>query len=85
MKRKLIALVLALALLLSTVGIVSFAAEEEKPHLTALYVKHGLTEDITTFKWLQSIADQAGVEVEWIQYVTGDDYNAVKAGLFAFR
>ena len=57
--------------------------EEAPVALTALFVKHTLTKDIETFKWLANIQDQANVTVEWTQYISGDEYTAVKAAMFA--
>jgi putative aldouronate transport system substrate-binding protein len=52
-----------------------------KVKLTALIVKHGLTKDVNTMKWLKEIEDQAGVEVEWQQISA--DWDQIKAPMLA--
>ena len=76
--KKVVALVLAVALLLGTM---SFAAAEEKTKLTALFIAHPLTKSVTEMKWLSEIADAAGVEIEWEQIYT--DWDQVKSTRFA--
>ncbi len=49
--------------------------------LTALFVAHPLTADITTFKWLQEFADDAGVNIEW--EVIYSDWDQTKPTRFA--
>ena len=53
----------------------------EKVKLTALFVAHPLTQDINNMKWLQEIADKAGVEIEWEQIYT--DWDTTKSTRFA--
>ena len=57
--KKVVALVLAVALLLGTM---SFAAAEEKTKLTALFIAHPLTKSVTEMKWLSEIADAVGYD-----------------------
>ena len=81
MKKGFLILVI-LALLMTMFGTVAIA-EDEPTHLTALFVKHGLTKDIDSFEWLKEIEKEANVDVEWTQYVIGDEWNTIKAALFA--
>lgn len=49
--------------------------------LTALFVAHPLTEDLSKMQWLQEIADEAGVSVKW--EVIYSDWDTTKAARFA--
>lgn len=52
-----------------------------KTKLTALFVAHPLTADITTFKWLQEFEDNAGVDIDW--EVIYSDWDQTKPTRFA--
>jgi len=49
--------------------------------LTALFVAHPLTEDLSKMKWLQEMADAAGVRVKW--EVIYSDWDTTKSTRFA--
>lgn len=49
--------------------------------LTALFVAHPLTEDLSKMKWLQEMADDAGVSVKW--EVIYSDWATTKSTRFA--
>ncbi len=53
----------------------------EKTKLTALFIAHPLTADVTTFQWLQEFEDAAGVDVEW--EVIYSDWDQTKPTRFA--
>lgn len=54
---------------------------DEKVKLKALIISHPLTKDVTDMKWVQEIADQANVEIEWEQIRA--DWETVKSTRFA--
>jgi len=58
MKKRLLALVLAVAMILTMVSFAS--AEGTKTKLTALFIAHALTKDLNEMQWLKEIADDAG-------------------------
>lgn len=52
-----------------------------KTKLTALFIAHPLTADITEFKWLQEFEDAAGVDIDW--EVIYSDWDQTKPTRFA--
>lgn len=75
MKKRLLALVLAVAMILTMVSFAS--AEGTKTKLTALFIAHALTKDLNEMQWLKEIADDAGVDVDWEVIYT--DWDQLKA------
>ena len=59
----------------------SESESSDKTKLTALFIAHPLTADITTFKWLQEFEDAAGVDVDW--EVIYSDWDQTKPTRFA--
>jgi len=72
--KRLLALLLALTILMS---LASVSLAEGKTKLKALIITHPLTKSVTEMKWLQEIADDANVEIEWEQIYT--DWEQLKA------
>lgn len=62
-------------------GSTGSTATSGKVKLTALFVKHSLTKDVTKMKWLQQLEDKAGVEIEWQQISA--DWDQKKSAMFA--
>lgn len=65
----------------SSSGSTGSTATSGKVKLTALFVKHPLTKDVTKMKWLQQLEDKAGVEIEWQQISA--DWDQKKSAMFA--
>lgn len=53
----------------------------EKTKLTAIFIKHSLTKDVTTMQWLNELQEKANVEVEWQQISA--DWDQKKSAMFA--
>ena len=77
--KKVLAFVLAAAMLMSMVTFAS--AEGEKVKLTALFCAHPLTKHVDEMKWVDEIEEAAGVDVTWEVIYT--DWNQVKSTRFA--
>ena len=77
--KKVLALILAVAMLLSMASFAS--AEGEKVKLTGVFISHALTKSVYEMKWLMEIEERAGVDVEWEQIYT--DWNQLKTTRFA--
>ena len=73
--KKVLAFVLAAAMLMSMVTFAS--AEGEKVKLTALFCAHPLTKHVDEMKWVDEIEEAAGVDVTWEVIYT--DWNQVKS------
>ena len=57
------------------------SAPAAKVKLTALFVKHPLTKDLTQMKWLQDLEEKCNVDVEWQQISA--DWDQKKSPMFA--
>lgn len=74
MKKRILSLFMAVAMLLA---MVSFASAEGTTKLTALFCAHPLTKDVNEMKWLAELEAAAGVDVEWEVIYT--DWEQLKA------
>ncbi|MDR2374959.1 MAG: extracellular solute-binding protein [Treponema sp.] len=59
----------------------SGSSADGRVSLSAVFITHELTRDITTFTWLKELEQKAGVSVKWDQ--SSADWSDKKAALFA--
>lgn len=56
-------------------------SDGDRTKLTAIFIKHSLTKDVTTMQWLSELQESAGVDVEWQQISA--DWDQKKSAMFA--
>ncbi len=80
--KRIFALILAAAMLLSCAGFAVADAETSEPvKLTALFVAHPLTKQVDEMKWVDEVEQVANVDVTWEVIYT--DWSQLKATRFA--
>lgn len=79
--KKLTVLSLIASMLIGTLGSAVSVSAEEKDKLTALFLAHPLTKDVSEMKWVDEIEEAAGVDVDWEVIYT--DWDQLKSTRFA--